>query len=82
MAKDEKEMYELICKDKFNELRGMQAETLRILKGENSKPGMVDDVRGLKKAYKRIIGGGIFVIAAIILQVIKFLGDWISGIVK
>jgi hypothetical protein len=82
MAKDEKDMYELICRERFKELKEMQAETLRILKGEDTEPGLVDDVRGLKKSYKRIIGGGIFVLGAIILQAVRFIGDWLAGIFK
>lgn len=82
MAEDEKEIYEMICKDKFDELKEMHAETQRILRGRDSEPGLVDDVRGLKKAYKRMMAGGLFILAAIVVQSIRFIGEWISGILK
>lgn len=83
MAKEnEQRMYELVCERRFDELKEMHAETQRILKGKDTEPGLVDDVRGLKKAYRRIIGGGIFVLAAIVVQLVRFIGDWLAGIFK
>jgi len=81
MAKDD-DMYGLVCKERFDKIEGMQEETLRILRGKNSDPGLVDDVRGLKKAYKKIVGGGIFIAAAVVIQILRIVGEWISGMAK
>jgi hypothetical protein len=73
MAKNEKEIYEMLCKDKFRELMDMQLETLRILRGENSSPGLVDDVRQLKTRWTYIFGGMAILFTALISQFIKWL---------
>lgn len=78
MAKDE-EMYGLICKERFDKLEGLQVETLKILRGRNSDPGLVDEVRELKRSYKRIWAGSVFVVGAITIQVIRYAIHWISG---
>jgi hypothetical protein len=63
-------------------MEGLQEETLQLLKGKDLDPGLVDEVRGLKKAYKRLVGGGIFIAAAITVQIVRSVGEWISGIIK
>ena len=73
MAKESDEMYELICKEKFRELKEMQLETLRLLRGENSKPGLVDDVRELKKRWTIIFSGMLILFTAAVGQLIKWL---------
>jgi len=81
MPKDD-EMYGLVCKERFDKMEGLQEETLQLLKGKDLDPGLVDEVRGLKKAYKRLVGGGIFIAAAITVQIVRSVGEWISGIIK
>lgn len=78
MTKDE-EMYGIVCKERFDKIENMQEETLRILRGKNSDPGLVDDVRDLKKTYKRVVGGGIFILCTVFLQIIRSIGEWILG---
>lgn len=83
MAKEcDNQMYEIVCKERFDDMKELQQETLRILKGKNSDPGLVDDVRALKKAHKRIVGGGIFILCAFALQIVRVISDWISGVPK
>jgi hypothetical protein len=77
---EEKQMFGLVCKDQFDRIDKKLEETLRLLRGKNSEPGLVDDVRDLKKAYKRILGGGLFILAAFVVQIIRSLANWISGI--
>jgi len=81
MAKDE-DMYGLVCRGRFDKMEEMQEETLRILRGKNSDPGLVDDVRELKKANKRIWAGGVFVLGAIVVQAVRIAVQLISGMVQ
>jgi hypothetical protein len=43
------ERYEQICKPKFGEIHKDTQAILRILRGVNGAPGIVDDVRDLKR---------------------------------
>jgi len=81
MPKDD-DMYGLVCKERFDKMEGMQEETLRILRGKNGDPGLVDEVRALKKANKIIWGGGAFVLCAVVMQTIRIVAQWISGAIK
>jgi len=83
MAKEcDNRMYGLVCRERFDRMESMQEETLRILRGVDSEPGLVDDVRGLKKANKRIWAGGVFILCAFVLEIVRAAWGWIERIVR
>ena len=73
MAKEEKEMYELICKSRFDSIDGKQDQVLDILRGKNSKPGLIDEVRTLKSRWAIIFGSLIVLFSALVTQLIRWL---------
>lgn len=78
MAKmDDEGMYELICKDKFKELIDGQNDIINLLRGKNGNPGLLDDVRTLKRRWKVIYGtAGIVSVAAV-----KTVVAWIATLI-
>lgn len=82
MAKELKdtEMYEMICKDRFDRLEAFHEETLALLRGKNGDPGVLDDMRAMKRGY-RIVGSGVlFVIGAVVIQGVASLWEWLAKI--
>ena len=75
MAKTEdgREMYELVCKEKFDFLIEKQDEVLGLLRGRNGTPGLVEEVRSIKKLHKLIIGVVGFVVSVIVVQLFVWL---------
>ena len=69
------ELYKLVCKKRFDDAATERAEILRVLRGANSQPGLVDDVRALKRTYKALIGAVIFVMSALFLQGLDYIID-------
>lgn len=49
------QVYEQICKDRFDGIEHKQDEILNLLKGNGGRPGLAEEVRGLKKVYKSIV---------------------------
>lgn len=78
----EKEMYKLVCEKRFDKLEEMHQETIDLLKGKNSAPGVVDNVRSNTKALKRLYGAFIFCGGAVILQVVRGIYGWIEGLLS
>ena len=78
MTEDEK-MYELICKDRFDKMEELQHETIGLLRGKNGDPGVLDDVRALKNAHRKIVATVIFVASAFLLQAIHATWVWAAG---
>jgi hypothetical protein len=79
MTKDE-EMYGLVCEKRFDRIDNKQEETIGLLKGSNGNPGVLDDVRNLKKWHKATIGFAIFVGSAFVLQVIGDVWTWVRAV--
>lgn len=77
MAKSETEgeMYSLICEKRFDSIERKQDEVLDLLRGKNRTPGLVEEVRGLKKIYKIIIGTVTFVVSVSIVQFIIWIRE-------
>ena len=71
MAKEE--MYELLCKDRFDRIDKTQEEMLAILRGHNGNAGLIEEVRWIKKIHKVIIG----LVGAMGLIMCKELVYWI-----
>jgi hypothetical protein len=72
MAKDD-DMYELVCKEKFEHIIKQQEEVLGLLRGQNGTPGIVEEVRGLKRVYKAVVGA----VASILILVGGIAANWI-----
>lgn len=73
MAKEEKEMYELICQKRFDSIDKKQDQILDILRGKNNNPGIIDEVRTLKSRWAIIFGSLIVLFSALATQLIRWL---------
>lgn len=81
MAKCEDDnLYSLICESRFDKIDETQKEIISLLRGRNGNPGILDDVRNLKKWHKATIGFALFVGSAFVLQVIGEAWTWIRTI--
>ena len=82
----DKEMYEMVCDGRFDKLENAieksHEETMAALKGTDTQAGICERVRVLEKAYSKIMAGGIFVLAAIGLQIISAAFGFIKGLFK
>ena len=66
-------LYEMVCKDRFDSLDSGQKDIMSLLRGKNGNPGLVDDVRGLKKFNKYAVGAVAFLVCTGIAQFIHWL---------
>lgn len=79
---EENERYDEVCKPAFERMEKAQQrgnegteEILRILKGQNGNPGLLDEVRDLKRFRRGIVGAFCFVLTVLFVQGIA----WIRG---
>jgi hypothetical protein len=75
MNEDEK-MYEIICSKRFDKIDTQQQTTIDLIKGRNGNPGLLDDVRTLKAAHKKITATVVFVASALLLQAVHATWVW------
>jgi len=72
----EKEMYDRFCKDRFDKLEAKldsYSDTMcALLKGSNGNPGVLADVRDLKRTYRAMIGAIVFLIGVLATQAIAW----------
>ena len=68
----EKDIYEMVCRPQFEELKTGQKEIIRLLRGRNGNPGVVDDVRDLKRTNTAVVGAVIFLLCILATQVISW----------
>ena len=68
----EREMYKLVCEDRFDNIDKKQQEMLDLLRGKNSSAGLVEKVRVLEGRWKVLLGGLGIVIFALIGQFVKW----------
>lgn len=81
MAKErDGEMYELVCKDRFDKMETLQQEAISLLRGSNGDPGILDDLRAIKRAHRMIGGAVIFLSATIAVQFVEAIWSWISRV--
>ncbi len=81
MAKcDDDNMYPMVCEPRFDRIDEKQEEMLSLLRGRNGNPGVLDDVRNLKKWHKATLGFAVFVGSAFVLQVIGDLWTWVRTV--
>lgn len=66
-------MYEIICSKRFDSMDNKQDQVLDILKGKNSKPGLIDEVRTLKSRWAIIFGALIVLFSALATQILRWL---------
>ena len=66
-------LYEMVCKDRFDSIDNHLSSITDLLKGKNGNPGVVDDVRGLKKFNKYAVGAVAFLVCTGIAQFIHWL---------
>ena len=75
---NEQERFNEICKPCFDELKQGNAEILRLLRGRNGDPGLLDDVRQLKSRWKTIFAAIGVLFSAIAVQFVH----WVWGIFR
>lgn len=63
---------------RFDQIDEQLAEITRLLRGRHMEPGLVDEVRMLKRAYNRLVACGSFLAVVIITQAV----DWIRVMVQ
>jgi len=68
----EKDIYELVCRPQFEGLKSGQKEIISLLRGRNGDPGVVDDVRDLKRTNKAVVGAVIFLLCVLATQAITW----------
>ena len=75
MANDENpngKLYEMICKDRFDKIDNHLESISALLRGKNGDPGVVDDVRGLKKFNKYVCGVFVFLACTGVVQLFRW----------
>ena len=78
--KDGAEMYEMICKDRFDRLEAQNAMILDLLRGKDESPGILDDMRAMKRGYKIVGSGVLFVLGAVVIQAVASLWGWFTKV--
>jgi len=74
MAKTEDEkMYSLVCEKRFDIIDQKQEQVLNLLRGSNSTPGIIEELRVLKSRWKMISIGILMIMAAFVGQVAKWI---------
>ena len=76
---NEQERYSEICKPAFDGLKADTQEILKILKGRNGDPGLLDEVRELKQLRKTILGGFLFLFTTLFVQAMIWLRSKFGG---
>ena len=80
---DEDEMYEKICKERFDKLENNMnknhEEVMAVLKGTNGKAGLCEKVRTMEKRWVAIFGAGIFLIGNLVIQIISWVISNLPG---
>jgi len=72
------EMYDTICRDRFDKIESLQNETIGLLRGKNGDSGLLDDMRAIKKAYRMIMGVVVFVCGTVGVQLIQDILAWLK----
>ncbi|MCJ7728894.1 MAG: hypothetical protein MUO27_03315 [Sedimentisphaerales bacterium] len=81
---DERELYKLVCEERFDDLQKTTKEILGVLKGTNDKAGLCERVRKVEErqeviwsGFKKVIGGFIALLTIVLSQfVIWFREKW------
>jgi len=73
MAKCDEDMYHLVCKERFDNLDNKQDEIIGLLRGQNSSPGLVEEVRHLKSRWAVIFGFMVVIGTALTSQMLRWI---------
>ena len=83
---EEQERYTEVCKPAFDRLETEIArsnktsdEILRILKGRNGDPGLLDEMRDMKRFRNGILGTLGFILATLFTQAVLWFKDLLSN---
>jgi len=68
---DENERYTLVCKERFDRLEDKLDEVMGLLRGRNSKPGLLDDMRMVKRISKAFCVGLAVIFAQMVAWVFR-----------
>lgn len=71
------DMYETVCKDRFDKLEELHNETIGLIRGKNGTPGLVEEIHIMKRQSRAIIATGIFLGGAVMTQIIESLWKWL-----
>jgi hypothetical protein len=71
-------MYEMVCKERFDKIDLDNKEIISTLKGTNGTPGLCERMRTMEKTYTKVIAAAIFVLCAVVLQIIETLFNWLK----
>ena len=66
-------MYNLICKERFDKIDSSQDKIIDLLRGKNSTPGLIDEVRILKSRWTIIFGALAVLSTALVAQIIQWI---------
>jgi hypothetical protein len=75
---NENERYDLVCKEKFDDLASGQKEILGLLRGANGRAGLVERVRLLEKISKALAAAAVFFLGVLAVEG----AAWIIEIIK
>ena len=73
MEIEDDEMYQLICKGRFDAADKQRAEIISLLKGNGNQPGLCERVRRNTRNCRAIIGAGVFVITIGCVEMIRLI---------
>ena len=74
-------MYDTVCKDRFDKLDKHNEDMLAILKGKNGDPGVLDQIREVKKFHRSIAKFTIFIGAAVLMQILHGVSIWVQSLI-
>jgi len=72
-VQNDEKMYRLICKERFDHIDKSQQEIISLLKGKNGDPGLLDDVRDLKRRWTLIFAVVGILATVMITQLVQWL---------
>ena len=76
---EEEELFEKVCQPRLERIEKKLDSVCDLLRGKNSEPGIVDDVRLLKKVYKCTVGVIVFVVSVIVVQIVTWIRQKVGG---
>ena len=68
-----KDMYDRFCKERFDKIDIHQEKLMELLKGRNGNPGLIEDVRTIKRRWTLIAAA----VGLLFLPVLNHLVDWL-----
>ena len=70
---DHIEMYNIICEKRFDKIDTSQEKIIDLLRGKNSTPGLIDEVRTLKSRWTIIFAAIALLSTAMVTQFIQWI---------